>query len=330
MKTSCLINNFNYADYVCEAIQSVLDQTQLVDQIVVVDDGSTDRSCTRIEAEFGSLERVVLIRKSNAGQLSCFNRGMREVSGDVVFFLDADDRYRPDYVSRAVSVFKQHSTVDFLTVADQQTGPNAVPPSSLPSRDLGLSTLAALLDRKWVGGVTSSLSMRTALARQILPCALESEWRTRADDVLVFGASILGAHKYYLGAPLIEYRLHGRNCFAGQRFTAVQQMRYALAVNQLIAWYGQRAGLDANRLPPLLHREFRTIERPSLREWINYFSLTWRQRTPWSLRVRQSFALTAHAIGQRRKAAPRKRCVSPSPAQIQRSPVGVSASSPSG
>ena len=251
---------------------------------------------------------------------------MREISGDVVFFLDADDRYRPDYVMRAMSVFERHPTVDFLTVADQQTGPTASPPSSLPTRDLGLSTLATLLDRKWIGGVTSSLSMRTALAKRILPCALESEWRTRADDVLVFGSSILGAHKYYLGEPLIEYRLHGRNYFAGQHFTAVQQMHYSLAVNQLIAWYARFMGFDTNRLPPLLHREFRTIERPSFREWADYFGLVWRQRTPFSMRIRQSFALTGHAIDQRRIPAPRKPHVSVAAAQSRQPTVGVSVS----
>ena len=44
MKTTCIINNYNYAQYVEAAIQSVLDQTVAFDEIVVVDSGSTDNT----------------------------------------------------------------------------------------------------------------------------------------------------------------------------------------------------------------------------------------------------------------------------------------------
>ncbi len=52
MKTSCLINSYNYRPYVCEAIQSVLDQTRAVDEIVVVDDGSTDGSFELLQSRW--------------------------------------------------------------------------------------------------------------------------------------------------------------------------------------------------------------------------------------------------------------------------------------
>ena len=304
MKISCLINNYNYSAYVCEAIQSVLDQSQRVDEIIVVDDGSTDGSCERIEDQFHDVERVVLIRKENAGQLSCFNQGMQAATGELVFFLDADDRYRRDYVAQAKRVFELNADIDFLSVTDQQVGADAATAKPTATRDLGVSTLAALLDRKWIGGVTSSLSMRSSMARRVLPCALESEWRTRADDVLVFGSSIVGAHKFHLGEPLVEYRVHGSNHFAGKQFTPAQTMRYSSAVNRLIAWYGKEMGYDLDRLPQLLHREFRTLERPSYREWSNYLSLVWRCRTSIATRLQQSMAVTGHAIDQRLRRIP--------------------------
>ena len=69
MKVSVLINNYNYAEYVCEAIQSALSQSRPPDEIIVVDDGSTDESVALIEAEFKEQPSIHIITKSNQGQL---------------------------------------------------------------------------------------------------------------------------------------------------------------------------------------------------------------------------------------------------------------------
>lgn len=299
MKTSCLINSYNYRPYVCEAIQSVLDQTRAVDEIVVVDDGSTDGSFELLQSRWADHERVRLIGQPNAGQLSCFNRGVEEASGELIFFLDADDRYRPGYVERAIKLYESQPYVDFLAVVDAHFGQSAGRRLSVPiSRDLGISTLAALLDRKWVGGATSCISMRSTLARRILPCPLEDSWRTRADDVLVFGASIVGAHKYRLGEVLVDYRVHGQNRFTGSRQTAAEVMRHSLAVNQLVSWYANQMGFDRDQLLRIVHREFRTLERPSRKELTSYLGISWRSRAPMSQRLHQMIAILAHACSQ--------------------------------
>jgi hypothetical protein len=95
LKTTCLINNYNYQRYVGEAVESALCQTLPVEKVVVVDDGSDDDSIRYLRRTFGSDRRVAIIEKEHGGQLSCFNRGIREVNTELVFFLDADDRYQP-------------------------------------------------------------------------------------------------------------------------------------------------------------------------------------------------------------------------------------------
>ena len=247
MKTSCLINSYNYRPYVTEAVQSALNQTHPVDEIIVVDDGSTDGSLETLQSRWAGHRQVRLISKSNAGQLSCFNRGIAEASGDLIFFLDADDRYRPRYVEEAVKIYQSRPCVDFLAVADTHFGPRAGHVrSSQASRDLGISTLAALLDRKWVGGATSCISMRSSLVHRVLPCPLEDVWRTRADDVLVFGASIVGAHKYRCGDVLVDYRVHGDNHFMGKRQTPAEVMRHSLPSTNSFA--GTRNGWDLTEI----------------------------------------------------------------------------------
>src|SRR5262245_13540577 len=108
MTTSCLLSNYNYARFVGEALEGALRQTVPFDEIVVVDDGSTDGSVELLEREFGRNPRVTIVRKQHSGQLSCFNHGVPKCSGDIVFFLDADDVYEPQYHEQALRVYERH------------------------------------------------------------------------------------------------------------------------------------------------------------------------------------------------------------------------------
>lgn len=74
------------------AIRSVLEQTLPPLEILVIDDGSDDRTGD-VAAAIGGPVRV--IRQPNGGTASARNRGIREARGDVICFLDADDRYEP-------------------------------------------------------------------------------------------------------------------------------------------------------------------------------------------------------------------------------------------
>src|SRR5687768_16888627 len=85
---SIIINNFNYADYLGAAIDSALRQEYAHLEVIVVDDGSSDRSQDVI-ASYAS--RITAIFKSNGGQASALNAGFAASWGDVILFLDSDD-----------------------------------------------------------------------------------------------------------------------------------------------------------------------------------------------------------------------------------------------
>ncbi|MEM8863972.1 MAG: glycosyltransferase family 2 protein [Planctomycetota bacterium] len=319
MNATCLINSHNYRAFVGEAIQSALDQTKPFDEVIVVDDGSTDGSQQYLRDTYGNDSRVKILCKSQNGQLSCFNRGIAYVSTDLVFFLDADDRYRPDYLEKAERLYANRSEVDFLSVAPHHFGSSSTSGKRRmrPTRDWGISVLGALFGNHWIGECTSCLSMRTATARAVLPYPREEDWITRADDVLVFGSSIVGAFKHHLEEPLVEYRIHGQNAFAGHRFDATAKMRRSLAINRLANWYAQESGFELDLLPRWLHREFRTRQLPTFREWLDYLQLSLRARLPLSIRCQHlasmmSHYFTAGLLGD--NAA--KRDVSPQPASL--------------
>jgi glycosyltransferase involved in cell wall biosynthesis len=88
MKLSVIIPNYNRASLIGETIRSVLLQSRPPDEVIIVDDGSTDGSRETIR-EF--LPRVRLITQENSGPAAARNRGVAEATGDVIQFLDSDD-----------------------------------------------------------------------------------------------------------------------------------------------------------------------------------------------------------------------------------------------
>src|SRR4051812_49800070 len=92
-QVSIVVINFNYARFVGVAIRSALAQRYPATEVIVVDDGSTDRSRDVIAA-FG--DRVRAVFQENGGQTSALNAGYAAARGDVVLFLDADDALRRD------------------------------------------------------------------------------------------------------------------------------------------------------------------------------------------------------------------------------------------
>lgn len=294
MRTTCLVNNYNYREFVAEAVDSALAQSLPFDEIIVVDDGSTDDSLWHLRQRYTNEPAVSIVAKENGGQLSAFNAGMEEASGDLIFFLDADDLYRPDYLQHAVELYATEG-IDFAIAGVESFGPALTRQrKKFPRRDLGYSTLATLLAKTYIGGPTSALSMHRRIAEVVLPCPFEDQWRTRADDVLVLGSSIAGARKYQMAGVGVDYRVHGSNNFSGRKRDVGRKLRHALAVNRLVHWYAQQMGFDMGELPTMLHREFQTIERPTFREWWNYFKMSWRSRVSLSVRARHLGETTQH------------------------------------
>ncbi|MGC8832836.1 MAG: glycosyltransferase family 2 protein [Armatimonadota bacterium] len=89
---SVVVPAYNRRDVVAEAVQSVLEQTLPPDEVLVVDDGSTDGTADAAE-QFGSPVRV--IRRHNGGPGAARNTGILSARGDLVAFLDSDDIWKP-------------------------------------------------------------------------------------------------------------------------------------------------------------------------------------------------------------------------------------------
>jgi glycosyltransferase involved in cell wall biosynthesis len=94
MTVSCVIPAYNRRPYIKRAIDSVFAQTRPVDEVLVIDDGSTDGTADAVEEWFG--DRVRVVRQENTGVSGARHRGIREAKGEWIAFLDSDDEWTPD------------------------------------------------------------------------------------------------------------------------------------------------------------------------------------------------------------------------------------------
>lgn len=108
---SVIIPTYNRAKYVRRAIQSVLNQTFTDYEIIVVDDGSTDRT-KQVVASFGN--QVRYIYQKNRGPSHARNTGIRAARGEYIAFLDSDDRFLPDKLMKNKMFLEQRPDCRFL------------------------------------------------------------------------------------------------------------------------------------------------------------------------------------------------------------------------
>lgn len=96
---------FNGADFVHQALASLVAQSRQVDQVVVIDDGSVDESLTKVKEWTDRLPLTVIEQGVNGGVSAARNAGVAALSTDLVALLDADDVWLPDHVELSVEAF---------------------------------------------------------------------------------------------------------------------------------------------------------------------------------------------------------------------------------
>src|SRR4051794_7920706 len=99
--------SFNAERYVGESIRSVVGQTFTDWELLVVDDGSTDRTAEVVRGFAVADPRIRYLRRENGGQAAARNSGIRDGSAPVVAFIDADDLWLPEKLARQLAVMEE-------------------------------------------------------------------------------------------------------------------------------------------------------------------------------------------------------------------------------
>ena len=106
---SILLSNYNHAKYLTESLDALCGQTRPADEIIIVDDGSTDDSVAIIEGYCERYPTIQFVRNdTNKGLMFSINRLMRIADTDYVVWASADDKLLPDFLEKSMAMLERH------------------------------------------------------------------------------------------------------------------------------------------------------------------------------------------------------------------------------
>lgn len=202
---SCVIPAYNAEVFLGEAIDSVLGQTRAPDEVLVVDGPSTDN--TRAVAD-GYGDRVRYLVQPGRGPADARNAGVQHAAGDLISFLDADDRWLPDKLETQLVCFDEDPTlmiclshVELDWAAERARERRALEKLARTHVVPGFATITMLAKREVfqrLGPFNNDLSMADA-----------TDWLLRAREA--------GVPMRILTDVLVQHRMHGSNITVTQR-----------------------------------------------------------------------------------------------------------------
>jgi len=248
-KFSVLINNYNYADFVTQAVASSHAQELAPHEIIVVDDGSKDDSLAVLSSLKARIPNLVVHPQPNGGQLAAFRKGIELATGDWCFFLDADDEWTPQHLAQAAAVIDANPQVSAYYSGHRETSGPPMYRTKWPEGMVGPVAALVAATRTRVGTITSTIALRRDLALKLvaLDRNLDEDWRIRADDCLLFGASLAGAIFYYHPEPTAIYRIHERNGYANKD-NALDEYLYGFKRARLFRAFRESFGIEQAEL----------------------------------------------------------------------------------
>ncbi|WP_375401448.1 glycosyltransferase [uncultured Amnibacterium sp.] len=207
-RLSVIVSNYNYEQYVAQAIESALAVDWDDVEVIVVDDGSTDGSRAVIERY---RDRVTVLHQENSTQRVAANRGFAASTGDVVIFLDSDDMLTPA-IAREIAAAWRPGASKYQVQMARIDAEGRIIGSVFP--DYAVPPSPELI-RRWA---TVSASYPTppgsgnAYARSFLDriFPLDGSTGPAADSYCLEAAPLLG-DVITLPRPLVLYRVHGDN-----------------------------------------------------------------------------------------------------------------------
>jgi glycosyltransferase involved in cell wall biosynthesis len=256
MRISVVIIAFNLQDFIGEAIDSVLRQTRTADELIVVDDCSTDDSPQRVKV-YGAAVRYIRM-PTNSGALMTALEGVKAASGDVICMLDGDDYWAANKLEVVEREFRANPNLMLLSHDHVRVDEKG---TELPIRDDTHRNVASLrqiaksadefsnllrttiLNQKgyWLGSAYAFRRELFALPlfeKQIQCFGFDRLKQTYLDLVIAPYLVLTNPDRSvgYAGDTRLYYRIHGQGSLAGNSTPekAIRSARKGRTINELI------------------------------------------------------------------------------------------------
>ena len=211
---SIIIPTYNYAQFISEAIKSILYQDYPKEkiEIIVVDDGSTDNT-KEVLSSFIEMGLLQYFFQQNEGKASATYKAIQKANGKYIFNLDADDYFLPGKIKQTVDVFELDETIVHVASPAKQVQPDnsfriEPIPANLLNKDLnGKILLSHFIQQNMLYGGGSTYAARATTLKQIsIPAAVDMY----IDEFLVLAVLPYG-NSFFIPGCLSVWRGHNHN-----------------------------------------------------------------------------------------------------------------------
>ncbi len=218
---------YNGEKFIAETIHSVQQQTYPDWEMIIVDDGSKDRSAQIVQSFLDRNDRIKLIRQANAGSAAARNNALCHAKGRYVAFLDADDLWEPNFLKKQLAFIKEKDAgIVFASYRRiDERGYEILRPFIVPEKvnylnllkTCSISCLTALFDKKKTGEVFFNEKMKSMR------------------DDFVFWLSILKKIDYAYGNKeiLARYRVFANSTTGNKKRVIIPQFKVYHEVEKL-------------------------------------------------------------------------------------------------
>jgi glycosyltransferase involved in cell wall biosynthesis len=200
---SVVVPCYNAAAFVRDTLDSIQKQTYAPVEIVAINDGSTDNTLQILEAYASSDPRIRVVSQPNAGLPAARNSGIRQATGDLICFLDADDVFLPDKLARQVDYLMNNPAIDLVYsdyyIGDTDLSLIGLVAVRIPGGDLVDAYAAKNRFAPMVPLIRRSLIDRVGSFDESLRAAEDWDYWIRCAKAGRFG---------YLSGPVAIYRSH--------------------------------------------------------------------------------------------------------------------------
>jgi len=210
---SVVIPVFNAASYLGDLVESLLKQRLVPDEVIFVDDGSTDASVEIIGKLCGGLAGLRIVRQENQGQAAARNVGIRYASGRYLAFLDADDVIAPDLYSTLVDLAESERLDVVMCNAwnfHEGRKPDTLIYPNVP--DTGVITGEAWFQQRWLSKYLPHYCWLQICRRSFIDqLELSFPIADPHEDVIWVTETLLAACRFhFIPTPLYFYRKKAR------------------------------------------------------------------------------------------------------------------------
>lgn len=272
---SVIIPSYNRAHSIGDTLDSVVAQTYRPIEIIIVDDGSKDAT-TEIIAQWNedniqveqASNRLSLkyIKQENAGAAAARNRGLKEVAGEYIQFLDSDDRLHPDRLTILAQAFEQQHA-DFIQTSIEWFDPETQQCThTLWARPDENQVHLVLNGQFWAN--TLRAAIRSDLAARIGPW---KEQMTCFEDREYMERAVMQARNPIALRPILGYLARGAgNHVSSQHKTFEGRQWRIYSESQLVDHVLARSDLDAKIISEFASRIYRIGCRSNVSGWSAY------------------------------------------------------------